>query len=145
MGRVVFRLGKQRQSVGLADAMEIQSRAVENSLSAQALHSELGRMIRGQVDAAASGDDLDGEIVLDDESRTREQLLLCLAATEDEDRMTDDLEGRQNSDSAPEQSFDVRASIRQCLAALCALAVDSGRCGSAWVFARGLGSVLRPY
>jgi hypothetical protein len=101
MGLVVFRLGKQRQSVGLADAMEIQSRAVENSLSARALHSELGRVIREQVEAAASGNDLDGEIVLDDESRTREELLLCLAATDDEDRMTDDLRALQKAAQEP--------------------------------------------
>jgi hypothetical protein len=58
-------------------------------------------VIREQVEAAASGDDLDGEIVLDDESRTREQLLLCLAATDDEDRMTDDLRALQKAAQEP--------------------------------------------
>jgi hypothetical protein len=88
---VVFRLGTKQPSVGLTDATEIWSRAVENSLSARALRSELGRVIREKG----------GEIVLDDESRTREELLLCLAATEDEDRMTDDLRALQKAAQEP--------------------------------------------
>ena len=77
--------------MGLTDATEIWSRAVENSLSARALRSELGRVIREKG----------GEIVLDDGSRTREQLLLCLDATEAEDRMTDDLRALQKAAQEP--------------------------------------------
>jgi hypothetical protein len=91
VGRVVFRLGTKRASVGLTDAKEIQSRAVENSLPARAIHSELGRVIREKS----------GEIVLDEESRTREQLLLCLGATEAEGRMTDDLRALQKIAQEP--------------------------------------------